>query len=545
VKIRSILLRNFLIIQKADLSLDDGLTAVTGETGSGKSLFVEAVKLLLGGKAHKGLTGPWGKTGEVAAIIEVEPCDRCLREDLDTLGIEPEEDRAITMRRVIGEKSLLYLNGSPVAAQDLQRLFADRMEISSQFENRELFKPEYQLSVLDAVALTEELEEAYAVRWRELRSITDEMEGLRRQDDPARRDYLEFQIREIEEFRPQAGEEERLKQRLSLLDNRKKIEELIAKSDEGLHAAVSALNPTERALADLSRIADLGDLPARASSALIECRDLQRTLAAFSGRMDPDESNDDDLRERYDRLNRLLMKHGVKDAIALIERHDEMKKELTELSRAPERIDELDRRRRKVRDEAEKTALKMRKERQKAIAPLEKRLTDHLLRFGMDRVVFKLDLAPSDDLCPAGLDTLRFLINTIGSGDLYGIKNLSGGELSRLLLALKLVDNDSGRFILFDEIDANIGGEVAARAAEELKKNSLSNQILVVTHFPQTAARAGAHLVVEKSTFGAAMESSIRPVAGDERVRELARMMGDSSSKENLTAARKLLRATH
>jgi len=543
VKIRSILLRNFLIIQKADLPLDDGLTAVTGETGSGKSLFVEAVKLLLGGKAHKGLTGPWGKTGEIAAIIELEPCDRSLHEDLDTLGIEPEEDRTITLRRVIGEKNILSLNGSPVAAQDLQRLFADRMEISSQFENRELFKPEYQLSVLDATALSDELKETYAARWRDLRAIDEELEDLRRQDDPTRRDYLEFQIREMDEFRPQAGEEDRLKQKMLLLENRKKIEELLAKSDEGLHATVAAFSPTERALTDLSRIADLGDLPSRASSALIECRDLQRTLAAFSAHMEPDGDDESDLRERHDRLNRLLMKHGVKDAAALIERHNAMKRELAELSRAPERIEELIRRRRKVRDEAEKTALKMRKLRQKAVAPLEKRLTDHLLRFGMDRVVFKLDLAPSDDLCPAGLDTLRFLINTIGSGDLYGIKNLSGGELSRLLLALKLVDNDAGRFILFDEIDANIGGEVAARAAEELKKNSRSNQILVVTHFPQTAARAGAHLVVEKSTSATAMESSIRPVEGDERVRELARMMGDSSSKENLTAARKLLRA--
>ena len=202
MKIRSILLRNFLIIQKADISLDGGLTAVTGETGSGKSLFVEAVKLLLGGKAHKGLTGPWGKTGELAAVIESEPNDRSLHEDLDALGIETDGDRTLTIRRVIGEKSLLYLNGSPVATQDLQRLFADWMEISSQFENRELFKPEYQLSVLDAVALTDEMKGTYAAQWKELRALADEMDDLRRQDDPARRDYLEFQIREIGDLRP-------------------------------------------------------------------------------------------------------------------------------------------------------------------------------------------------------------------------------------------------------------------------------------------------------------------------------------------------------
>lgn len=545
MKIRSILLRNFLIIQKADITLDNGLTAVTGETGSGKSLFVEAVKLLLGGKAHKGLVGPWGKTGELAAIIELGEEDGSLRDGLEALAIELEDGRHLTLRRVIGDKSLLYLNGSPVSAQALQDLFADWMEISSQFENRELFRPEYQLAFLDAVALTAELKETYAAQWDELRAIADEMDTLRKQDDPSRRDYLEFQIKELDEFRPQSGEEERLKQKMLFLENSQKISELIAKSDEGLLAAVSALHPVERALADLSRIADLGDLPARLSSALIECRDLQRTLAAFSGRMEPDDSDQTDIQDRYDRLNRLLMKHGAKDAAGLLERHDAMKKELAELSRVPDRIEELDRRRGKVGSEAEKTALKMRRERQKAIPSLEKRLTEHLLKFGMERVVFKMVLTPNEKLSAGGLDTLRFMVNTIGSGELYPVKNLSGGELSRLLLAIKLVDNDAGRFILFDEIDANIGGEVAARAAEELKKNSELNQILVVTHFPQTAARADAQLVVEKSSGGAAMESTLRPVEGDERVRELARMMGDSSAKENLTAARKLLRAAH
>ncbi|HOW52292.1 MAG TPA: AAA family ATPase [bacterium] len=540
MKIRSIILRNFLIIQKADIDLDAGLTAVTGETGSGKSLFVEAVKLLLGGKSHKGMVGPWGKTGELSALVELGDADGLLRERLAALAIEPDEERFVTVRRVIGDKSLTYLNDSPVSAQSLTDLFADWMEISSQFENRELFKAEYQLSVLDGFALSDKLKAEYAAQWEKLQALRNEIETLKRQDDPARRDYLEFQIRELDEFRPKAGEEERLRQKMLLSENRKKLEALITKGDDGLQAAVEALHGADRAIADMAKITDLGDLPQRTASALIECRDLHRTLRSVAGRMDLDDA-DEELKGRWDKLSGLLMKHGVKDADGLIEKHIVMKRELADLIKTPDRVRELNREFFALKSEAEKTAQKMRKARLKTIAPLEKELTGYLLKFGMERIVFKIVVAQNEELSAAGLDTVRFMMNTIGSGELYPIKNLSGGELSRLLLALKLVDNDAGRFILFDEIDANIGGEIAARAAAELKENSKFNQILVVTHFPQTAAWADAHLVVEKSAEGEAMESTLHAVESDDRVRELARMMGDSSSKENIKAAHKLL----
>ncbi len=540
MKIRSIVLRNFLIIQKADIELDNGLTAVTGETGSGKSLFVEAVKLLLGGKSHKGMVGPWGRTGELAAVIEIGETDAALAERLAELAIDPDEERCVTVRRVIGEKSLTYLNDSPVSAQSLQDIFGEWMEISSQFENRELFKPEYQLSVLDAFALSDKLKAEYAAQWQKLQALRNEIELLKKQDEPARRDYLEFQIKELDEFRPKAGEDERLKQKILLSENRKKLEGLITKSDESLQTVTEALHTADRALAEMTRITDIGDLPARASSALIECRDIQRTLRAATGRMDLDDA-DEELKGRYDKMGGLLMKHSAKDSEGLVAKLMEMKKELAELIRIPDRVRELNREFFALKTETEKTAHKMRKARLKTIAPLEKELTGYLLKFGMERIVFKIVVTQNEELSAAGLDTVRFMMNTIGSGELYSIKNLSGGELSRLLLALKLVDNDAGRFILFDEIDSNIGGEIASRAAAELKENSKFNQILVVTHFPQTAAWADAHLVVEKSAEGESMESTLHTVDGDGRVRELARMMGDSGAKENIKAAHKLL----
>jgi len=540
MKIRSIHLRNFLIIRKSDISLHGGLTTVTGETGSGKSLFVEAVKLLLGGRSQKGMVGPWGKTGDLAAVIEPEEADATLRERLAALAIEPDEEGRITVRRIVGEKSLAYLNDMPVGAQSLADLFSDWMEISSQFENRELFRPEYQLAVLDADALPDKVREQYQGQWEKLQELKGEIETLKKQDAPARRDYLEFQIRELDEFRPKAGEDERLKRKVTLAENRQKIEALLAKGDESLQAASDALNVADRALAEMARFAHIGDLPARVSSALIECRDIHRSLAATAGRDDL-ETTDEGAQERYDRLNHLLMKHNAKDAEELIARHLAMKKELEELFRIPDRVRELNREFFALKAAAEETARKMRKARLKAIVPLEKRLTGYLSKFGMEKIVFKIVLQQNEELSPAGLDAARFMMNTIGSGELHGIRTLSGGELSRLLLALKLVDNETGRFILFDEIDANIGGEVAARAADELKENSRFNQMLVVTHFPQTAARADSHLVVEKAEGDGAIESSLSTVEGEERIRELARMMGDSASKENIRAAHKLL----
>ncbi len=542
MKIRSIHLKNFLIIRESTVSLNAGFTAITGETGSGKSLFVEAIRLLLGGRGTRSLVGPWGTTGEASAIMEISPRDAALIAFLRDLAIEPDEDHCIVVRRVIGERNAAFLNASPVPAQKLADLFSDWIEISSQFENRELYRNDYQTAVLDTFGVPEKLRSTYERQWRDLQEIRSELARLRALDDPRRRDYLAFQIEELAAFNPQEEEDADLEQRIRIAENRKKLEGLASRADEALAQADTALTAADRAFSEMARITDLKDLSSRTAAILIECRDISRTLTDLAQRLTAAD-DEEELRTRYDTLNRLLLKHGTRDAAELIAVWRSLEKEASDLAETPARIAALEEKERALLTVAHETATAIHEARMKAAPKLEKKLTSHLKTLGMPEVVFRVAVTPQEELSSQGLDTVRFLVNTIGTGDLRDIKTLSGGELSRLLLALKLVDQEEGKFILFDEIDANIGGETAAHAAEQLRESAIRNQILVVTHFPQTAACAGTHIVVEKvSERGSQpVETRLREVSGDERVRELARMMGDAESKENLKAAHKLL----
>jgi len=542
MKIRSIHLKNFLIIRESTVSLNEGFTAVTGETGSGKSLFVEAVRLLLGGRGTRSLAGPWGATGEASAIVEISPRDTALLSALHDLAIEPDDDHGIVVRRVIGERNAAFLNASPVPAQKLAEIFGDWIEISSQFENRELYRSDYQTAVLDTFGVPEKLRTAYEKQWHALQETRAELARLRALDDPRRRDYLSFQIEELSSFNPQEGEDADLEQRIRIAENRKRLEGLAARADEALSQADTALTAADRALGEMARITDLKDLPDRTAAILIECRDISRTLTDIAQRLTATD-DEEELRARHDTLNRLLLKHGVRDAAGLIAVWRSLEKEASDLAETPARLAALEEKERSLIAAARKTAAAIHEARMKAAPKLEKKITGHLKTLGMPEVVFRVVVTPQEDLSASGADTVRFMVNTIGTGDLRDIKTLSGGELSRLLLALKLVDQEEGKFILFDEIDANIGGETAAHAAEQLRESAARNQILVVTHFPQTAACAGTHIVVEKVSerSGSPVETRLREVSGDERIREVARMMGDAESKENLKAAHKLL----
>lgn len=541
MKIRSISLRNFLIIQKADMDLSGGLNVVTGETGSGKSLFVTAIKLLLGDKANKNIVGKWGATGEISAIIEIEAGDKKIKNTLDYLSIDTDEHNCFYVRRTIGEKSFCYINDILVNLNTLEELMVHNVEISSQFENRELFKTEYQTRVLDNFAVPARVSEKYSELYFKLSALKKEIEYLKRMDDPSKRDYVEFQLKEIEKLDVKKGEETELADKMAMMENFQKIQKLSTRIDESLGSASSMLYESDRTAKELSGLMNnIKELSERISSMQIECVDIHRTFNSLMSRIDGN-ILDDAAKERFDRINTLLMKHSVRTSEELIRKYEDMKSEISDLFSVPDKIRELNKQLFKVRKEAEDCALQMQRHRLKTAIPVELKIKEYLLRFGMNGVQFKVIISKRDDLNEHGLDSVKFMVNTVGGSNLYEIKNLSGGELSRLLLALKLMDNDSGKFILFDEIDSNIGGEIASKAAQELKVNSKLNQMMVVTHFPQTASKGDSHFVVEKTAEESNISSKLYEVKGADRVKELARMMGDSTTQENIKAAEKLL----
>ena len=540
MKISNIFLRNFLIIKKSNIELSSGLTTVTGETGSGKSLFVSALKALRGERLAKTLLGKWGKSGEICAEITLESGDDEIRKILAGTDIEPEND-CILARRVFGEKNGVYLNDVPVSSAFIASLLGDMIEIGSQFENRELFKKDYRMKIVDLKAGTNAVLSDYKELYHKIQALRKTIEDLRSKDDIGKRDYLEYQISEIEKLETYENEESELLSKVKFIENRAKIVKYSSDFVDSLSSALDSLNSADSAAADLAELDDIGDIPGRISAAVIELDDIAKTASSLFSKYDEPIDNIDEIQSRFDKLSSLFIKHGVSTSAGLLKKLEHLNEELFEMNKIPHKISESEKELATLIKKASALAEKLHEKRQKAVKPLEESILKYLLKFGMKGVRFSILLNKLEELGENGLDEAVFEINTIGTEKMADITSLSGGELSRLLLSVKLIDDEEGKVILFDEIDSSIGGETARSAALEMKKNSSKNQIIVITHFPQTASLADRHIVVEKSVGAGEVETEISILDKKGRIKELARMMGNSESPDFLAAAEKMI----
>lgn len=540
MKISNIFLRNFLIIKKSNIELSSGLTTVTGETGSGKSLFVSALKALRGERLAKTLLGKWGKSGEICAEITLESGDDEIRKILAGNDIEPEND-CILARRVFGEKNGVYLNDVPVSSAFIASLLGDMIEIGSQFENRELFKKDYRMKIVDLKAGTNAVLSDYKELYHKIQALRKTIEDLRSKDDIGKRDYLEYQISEIEKLETYENEESELLSKVKFIENRAKIVKYSSDFVDSLSSALDSLNSADSAAADLAELDDIGDIPGRISAAVIELDDIAKTASSLFSKYDEPIDNIDEIQSRFDKLSSLFIKHGVSTSAGLLKKLEHLNEELFEMNKIPHKISESEKELATLIKKASALAEKLHEKRQKAVKPLEESILKYLLKFGMKGVRFSILLNKLEELGENGLDEAVFEINTIGTEKMADITSLSGGELSRLLLSVKLIDDEEGKVILFDEIDSSIGGETARSAALEMKKNSSKNQIIVITHFPQTASLADRHIVVEKSVGAGEVETEISILDKKGRIKELARMMGNSESPDFLAAAEKMI----
>ena len=540
MKISNIFLRNFLIIKKSDIELSSGLTTVTGETGSGKSLFVSAMKALRGERITKSLLGKWGKSGEICAEITLETGDDEIRRILSGNDIEPENDR-ILVRRVFGEKNSVYLNDVPVSSAFLSSLLGETIEIGSQFENRELFKKDYRMKIVDLKAESSGILDEYKEIYRKIQALRRNIEELKSKDDIGKRDYLEYQINEIEKLETCENEESELLSKVKFIENRAKIVKYSSDFANSLSSALDFLNSADSAASDLAELDDIGDIPGRISAAVIELDDIAKTSSALFSKYDEPLDNIDEIQSRFDKLSSLFIKHGVSTSAGLLKKQEALNEELFEMNKIPHKIKESEHELAVLTGKATALAGKLREKRLKAVKPLEENILKYLVKFGMKGVKFSILLNKLDELGENGFDEALFEINTIGTDKMSDITSLSGGELSRLLLSVKLIDGEEGKVLLFDEIDSSIGGETARSAALEMKKNSNKNQIIVITHFPQTASLADRHIIVRKSVGDDEVETEISLLDKAGRIRELARMMGDGGSADFLAAAEKMV----
>ncbi|QJA06695.1 DNA repair protein RecN [Thermosulfurimonas marina] len=524
-------LQNFLLIEEAHLSLGPGFTVLTGETGAGKSLLIKALRLVLGERG-----GPeYLRPGAKEAVVEALLASSKLPKRLSSLGLEPAEE--ILVRRIITpERSRIFVNGAPVPLKMLARVTQGLVVLTGQHEFRALLSPEYRLRLLDAFAGTEDLRRRYREVFSHLRKLREERRRLEEECSrlARERDFLEFQIREIEEAGLCPGEDEELEREREVLRNLTRLKEGLSEGVRALSVAGRELSQALSALRGLARFEEgLSGLLARLEGAYYEVLEGERELQGRLTSLPEDDSRLEEVEARLARLQNLKRKYGS-TVEEILETLVELKARRERLEGGEDRLADLVAEEGRLAEEALGLALELSSERIRAAAELSRRVTEELSGLAFTGAEFRVEVQREEvrpeALGPEGLDRVEFLVRTNpGTPERPLEKVASGGELSRIFLALKgaLAERDRAACLIFDEVDSGVGGRAAVRVGEKLRELSQRDQVICITHLPQIARLADRHFVVEKEVLGAQAFTRVRELSGEEREREWLRMLGE------------------
>uniref|UniRef100_A0A7C5VG08 DNA repair protein RecN n=1 Tax=Thermus caliditerrae TaxID=1330700 RepID=A0A7C5VG08_9DEIN len=511
--------QNLAVIRQAALELGPGLNVLTGETGAGKSLLVDALALLLGAKAE-GLLGPFGDSLLVTAFFAGE------------------EERVLSRR--VGARSTPRVDGEVVSLKELQEEAERWLSLHAQHAALALLSPKRQRELLDALlppSLLEGYREAYAHHQALLQEKRALEEALRSRSE--REDLLRFQLREILEARPRPGEDQELAEEAEKLRHLEALRERAGKAytalAEGgtldlLQGAIRELRAGGRFDRTLFALAE--DLESALEGARAVARELEDYLEGLEG--DPERLAA--LEARLALLERLKRKYGpsLEEVLAHAARAEE---ELAALQGGEERLEELERALRAARETLLERGEALSQARSQAAEALERGMEAELSALGFPQARFLVDLNPLPEPSPQGLEEVAFRFSANAHLPPAPLAAASGGELSRIALALALRTGAEAPTVVFDEMDTGVGGETAWQVAERLARLAETRQVLVVTHLPQIAARAHRHLRVRKE----GQEVRVEVLEGEERVRELARLLSGQYTEAALAHARLLL----
>ncbi|GGY53923.1 DNA repair protein RecN [Parvularcula lutaonensis] len=549
-------IQDIVLIDRLTLRLGGGLSALTGETGAGKSILLDSLGLAVGGKAEKGLVRAGADRGVVSAVFDVGE-SHPVWALLDEAGV-PAEDDLIILRRVQNAdgKSRAFVNDQTVPVSVLRRIGQSLIEVHGQHESQGFLDQSVHRTLLDDYAgLTKQLS-ATRTAWRDLKAIRQEIAEREAQQDAAIReaDYLRFVADELEKLDPQPGEEAELAEKRAKLMAAEKVSEdlssaIAALGDDGLEAKVSsAAGRIERAASRLDEDAaePLTKATARLDAALSEFAEARSALLDAAEAFVRDENALDETEERLFALRAAGRKYGR--APDLLHAYaEEVRRQLELLDEGEASFGELRAREKMAAETYRKVAEELSAKRQKAAGKFSKAVMAELKPLKLDKAQFKVVVDPNpDQQGEGGFDRVAFEVSTNPGAPFGPLKQIaSGGELSRFVLALKtiLTAKDGRSVIVFDEVDSGVGGAVADAIGERLAQIAGDAQTLVVTHSPQVAARARSHFKVEKAGKKT-VKTDVRLLSDDERREEIARMLsGATVTDEARAAATKLLDA--
>ena len=544
--------RDLAVIADVTLPLQPGLNVLTGETGAGKSMLIDALALLLGERASTDIVRPGATRAVVEAAFEVGAVPG-FATVADELGVELEDDRFIVRREINAEgRNRAWANGSPTTVSALAALGRMLVDLHGQHEAQSLLKAAAQRDMLDAFGDAERERGRVAASFETAAGLRqEEAELVARRDDVQRRaDYLRHVVQEIEAAKPRPGEDEAMAIEAKRLGNVEELtrlaERLVQQLESGEEgAALEALGGASKTLAQLERIdASVAQWRELVDAAYANAEQLALEIRQYAVDIDTDPDRLAQVERRRDVLYRLTQKYGPGIADVL-RTHDEARRELDLLDTADLDLRALSERRAAAERELDEAASTLSGKRGKAAARLAKAVAQLLPGLGMPDGKFSVAVEPLPAIAASGADGVTFMVQLNPGLDARPLAQVaSGGELSRLMLALKVVlaGHDAIATVVFDEVDQGIGGAVALQVAEALGRVAAARQVLVITHLPQIAARAGHHLSVAKRPKGGVATADVEVRSGDDRVQEIARMLGDARDPVVVQHAGELLR---
>jgi len=539
--LKHLYIKNFTLIDELDISLYEGFSVITGETGAGKSIILGAIALLLGQRADSKTI----KQGADKCIIEAnfDLSRYNMQQFFDENDIEYDAGDCIIRRELTAAgKSRAFINDTPVALSMLKELGDQLMDVHSQHQNLLLNKQDFQLEVVDIIADDAAQLAKYQNTYTELLKAEKELGEMMLAIERNRenRDFLQFQYEELTNANLTAGEQEELEQRSETMEHSEDIKSALYTTDnalsgeqsgviESLRTSLSALRSIEAVYPEVSELIE------RIDSSYIDLKDVSHEISSLLESVDFDPAELDQINNRLDRIYELEKKYHVDTIEDVIAKRDYIHKQLEAIEGGDESLDALKARRHQLAEQARKEAEVLTKLRTKAAKTIETEMQKRLVPLGMPHVRFSIQMT-AVELGANGADRVSFLFSANTSTPLQPVSQVaSGGEIARVMLSLKAMISGAVKLptIIFDEIDTGVSGKTAEMMAQIMKEmGNHGRQVISITHLPQIAALGSVHYKVEKNETASGTTSKMRQLTDDERVREIAQMLSGSDVSE-------------
>ncbi len=550
--LREVHIKNVAVIESAAVQFDNGFQTLTGETGAGKSILIDSISMALGSRSSRELIRTGAEFASVDLVFETD--NKVILNKLNDLGIECEDSTILIGRKIFADgKSKCMINGRLTPLNIVKEAGELLLTIHGQNDNQSLLSPKSHIHFVDEYAENTELLLSYKEQYKKVKE-TEEALALLNTDDAEKErltELLSFQVDEINSAKLKAGEEEELEEKRSFLQNAEEIADAANGAYFSLHGDESDSGACDMVVDALKRIERVKDFDSKLagfyetlSSVMADVDDVMHELCGYKDSIDYSSRELDETEERLSLIFNLKRKYG-NSIEEILEYAEKSAERLSAIQKSDERRAELEDILKKERLELLSRAEKLTKSRLDASLKLQESVMNELLDLDMHKMRFSVSISPKANCEKDGIDDVEFLISANPGEELKPLSKIaSGGEMSRIMLAMKSVlsDSDMVETLIFDEIDTGVSGRAAQKIAEKMGMLSKKRQLLCITHLAQIAAMADYHYLIEKSSDADITKTTVTQIDGDERICELARIIGGVKVTDTtLNAAQEML----